>query len=249
MTANMNDTMRLQMAHRSVRQYRDEPIPEDTLKTLIRCGQAAASSSFVQAYSVVRVTRPEARAAIAEAAGGQPWIINAPEFLVFCADLRRIEAVSQQGGEGELEGYTEHGLVAVIDAALVAQNVFLAAESLGLGGVLIGGLRNDPQVTVEQLKLPRLVAPLFGFCLGWPDQDTAVKERLPVDVILHQDEYSDANFESEQAPYDQRIAGYYASRGLNAKTDDWSGSSLRAIQGKKREHMLPFLQQQGFFKK
>jgi nitroreductase len=225
----------LQFAHSSVRVYTDEPIKPELFETLIRAGQAAASSSFVQAYSVVRVTRPEARRAIAEAAGGQRWIEQAAEFLVYCADLRRIDAACRRAGRGELEGYAEHGVAAIVDVALMAQNVLVAAESVGLGGVFIGGIRNDPQVVVEQLKLPHLVVPVFGMCLGWPADRPEVKPRMPVAIVLHDDEYRDPS-DAETADYDATMADYYRSRAANVRASD-----------KKRPHMLAFLRQQGFF--
>ncbi len=242
----LTPTQQLQLRHRSVRRFQARPLDPGLLETLIRCGQAAATSSFIQAYSVVRVTRPEARAAIAAAAGGQVWIEQAPEFLVYCADLRRIDAACERSGREGLEGYSEHALAAVIDTALMAQNVLLAAESQGLGGVFIGGIRNAPEVIVEQLQLPRWVTPVFGMCLGWPDQDNEVKPRLPVDCVLHQDRYRDPTNES-MAGYDDRMAAYYASRGANVKLSDWSRATANAVQGKKREHMLGFLRSRGFF--
>ena len=144
----------LQVSHRSIRRYTGEPIPGELLAALIRAGQGAASSSFIQAYSIIRVTRPAARAAIARAAGNQPWIEQAAEFLIFCADLRRVDAACRHAGAGPLEGWTEHGLAAVVDVALMAQNVLLAAESVGLGGVYIGGIRNDPQTVVDNSRFP-----------------------------------------------------------------------------------------------
>ena len=209
---------------------------------------AAATSSFIQAYSIVRVTRPSARAAIAAAAGGQPWIEQAAEFLVFCADLRRINGACERAGKGALEGFTEHALAAVVDVGLMAQNVLLAAESQGLGGVYIGGIRNDPQVVVDQLRLPSLVAPVFGMCLGWPDEANEVKPRMPVDFVLHQDVYQEVSAE-RIALYDETMAAYYASRGSNIKLSDWSTAAATAVQGKKREHMHDFLRQQGFFRR
>lgn len=237
-----------QFRHASVRAYSDEAIKPELLATLIRAGQAAATSSFIQAYSVVRVTRPEARAAIAAAAGGQAWIEQAAEFLVYCADLRRVDGACRRAARGEIEGWSEHGIQAVVDVALMAQNVLLAAESVGLGGVFIGGIRNDPQVVVDQLRLPELVTPVFGMCLGWPAQHNPVKPRMPVEMVLHQDSYRDPSDE-EVAAYDATMADYYASRGSNVKLSDWSTATANAIQGKKREHMLPFLQGRGFFRR
>ncbi len=239
-------TQQLQLNHRSVRRFLSKPLDEGQLEELIRCGQGAATSSFIQAYSVVRVTRPEARAAIAAAAGGQVWIEKAAEFLVFCADLYRINAACERTGRGELEGYSEHALAAVVDTALMAQNVMLAAESQGLGGVFIGGIRNAPQVIVDQLGLPQRVTPLFGMCLGWPDEENEVKPRMPVDYILHQDRYRELSPE-RVAEYDEQMAAYYANRGANIKLSDWTDAVASAVQGRKREHMSEFLRSQGFF--
>jgi nitroreductase len=243
---SLTSVQELQLNHRSVRRFLDKPLNPGQLETLMRCGQAAATSSFIQAYSVIRVTKQEARRAIATAAGGQVWIEKAAEFLVFCADLRRIDTACERTGRGQLDGYCEHSLAAVIDVALMAQNVMLAAESDGLGGVYIGGIRNNPDAIVKELELPKWVAPLFGMCLGWPDQENPVKPRMAVDCVLHQDSYSDPSAE-QMAGYDAEMAEYYASRGANIKMSDWSNSAAEAMQGKKREHMLDFLRARGFF--
>lgn len=244
---SLSETQVLQLAHRSVRRFQSRPLDPGQLESLIRCGQAAATSSFVQAYSVVRVTRADARAAIAEAAGGQVWIERAAEFLVFCADLRRIDIACRKHGLGGLGGYAEHALVALVDVSLMAQNVLLAAESTGLGGVFIGGIRNDPDVVVAQLEIPEWVVPVFGMCLGWPDEDNEVKPRMPVDIVLHQDCYRDPPVE-QMADYDSEMAAYYRSRSSNSRMADWSTPVAQAMQNKKREHMLAFLQAQGLFR-
>ena len=202
---------------------------------------------YKRQYSVIRVTRPEVRAAIAEAAGGQAWIEQAPEFLIFCADLRRINGACMAAGRGELEGCSEHGLAAIVDVTLMAQNVLLAAESQGLGGVFIGGIRKDPQLVVDQLALPSLVLPVFGMCLGWPNEENEVKPRMPVGFVLHQDSYREVSAE-RMALYDEKMAAYYASRGSNIKLSDWSSAAAAAVQGKKRKHMLEFLRSRGFFR-
>jgi nitroreductase len=242
-----NPVIRLLTSHRSVRRYTSQPIPQALLADLIRAGQGAASSSFIQAYSLIRVTGPEARSAIARAAGGQTWIEQAPEFLVFCADLKRVDDACRREGAGPLEGWTEHGLAAVVDLALMAQNVLIAAESAGLGGVFIGGIRNDPEVLVRWLNLPELVVPVFGMCLGWPAESPDIKPRLPLDLVLHQDRYREPDARA-MADYDRTLADYYATRGSNARRGDWSSTSARAMQGKKREHLLPFLRRLGFFR-
>ena len=242
----MNELMKLMQAHSSVRSYKDKKISKDLFEELIASGQSAASSSFIQAYSVIRVVDSNKRQIIAEAAGGQSWIVEAPEFMVMCADMQRINYASQKHDEGELKGYTEHFIAATVDTALMAQNILLAAESAGLGGVFIGGIRNNPNIVAETLELPKHVYPVFGLCLGWPTQKNAVKPRLPVTTILHQNIYDIDAVAKSVDNYDEAIAAYYGSRASNSKSSDWSAPTSRAIQGKRREHMLQFLQERGF---
>lgn len=244
----MNPVMRTMLNHRSIRKYTDQPVEMETLKSIIQCGQAAASSSFIQAYSVINVTDPEHRAKIASAAGGQVWVEKAPVFVMLCADMHRISYCCEQEGLGALDGYAEHFLAAVVDVGLVAQNMMLAAESMGLGCVFIGGIRNDPGVVSELLELPQYVIPAFGMCIGWPDQDTEVKPRLPVDVVLHQGTYRAATVAEDVKTYDQAMSEYYRGRSDNQRMSDWSKQTAGAVQKKKREHIMSFLQEFGFNK-
>ncbi|RMG33327.1 MAG: oxygen-insensitive NADPH nitroreductase [Gammaproteobacteria bacterium] len=235
--------------HSSVRQYTDAPIDEDLLKEIVCCGQAASSSSFIQAYSLVRVCNHDKRKTIAEAAGGQAWVAAAPEFLVICADLQRVAYACRKADAGELEGWTEHFITATVDAALMAQNMMLAAEAAGLGGVFIGGIRNDPTTVAELLALPKQVYPVFGLCLGWPAQRNPVKPRFPVEAIVHTDRYDAQGVPGYVDAYDQTMMDYYRTRDSNARQSDWSTQTAAAVQGKKRQHMLGFLQARGFLKR
>lgn len=241
-------TIDLMLKHRSIRHFTEEKIETSVLESLISAGQSAASSSFIQAYSIVRVTDKAIREKIAEAAGGQPWINSAPEFLVYCADLKRVELACIQQDLGKLEGHTEHFLAATVDVALVAQNVLLAAESIGLGGVYIGGIRNEPQLLADLLQLPDQVYPVFGMCLGWPATEPEVKPRFPVRSILHEEHYQMDKVEADVADYDDQMKSYYTDRNGNKRLSDWSTQTAKAVQLKKREHMLHFLQKRGLLK-
>jgi len=245
----MNPILQAQTAHKSIRQYKDQPIEETLLKQLIQSAQGAASSSFIQAYSLVQVTNKDNRKKIATLAGGQKWVESAAEFLVICADLTRVEHCSLQQGLGKLEGNTEHFIAATTDATFMAQNLMLGAESVGLGAVFIGGIRNDPAQVAELLNLPDQVYPIFGLCLGYPDAEPDLKPRLPVDVVLHKDSYDNTRCASDVKAYDAQMHDYYQSRGDNQKSSNWSEQTANAVQKKKREHMLDFLQKRGFLKR
>ena len=244
-----NSVIEQMLAHRSIRSFSSRPVSEETLERLVKCGQAAASSSFIQAYSIVRVTDTLFREKIATAAGGQSWVVEAPEFFIFCADLKRVEAACLCHGAGKLEGHTEHFITATVDVALVAQNFLLAAESMGLGGVYIGGVRNDPQLVADLLALPDQVYPVFGMCLGWPAIDPDVKPRFPVSVVLHQNRYQTESIDAAITAYDKEMREYYKIRAGNTRVSDWSTQTAQAVQKKQRPHMLSFLRKRGLLKK
>ncbi len=130
----------------------------------------------------------------------------------------------------------------------MAQNLMLGAESEGLGAVFIGGIRNDPEKVSELLDFPNQVYPVFGLCLGWPDAIPELKPRFPVDVILHDESYNKDRTARDIAAYDEQIEHYYKERGSNQRLSNWSEQTAKAVQKKKREHMLEFLQKQGFVK-
>ncbi|MCC5882105.1 MAG: oxygen-insensitive NADPH nitroreductase [Halomonas sp.] len=240
----MNSTIELLKSHRSIRKFTDRKIPHELLVELIRAGQAAATSSHIQAYTVIHVTNPANREMIAELAGGQSYVATASDFLVFCADMKRPTEASQRTGANVVRGMTEQLLVASVDTALMAQNVAIAAESEGLGICYIGGIRNNPQEISDLLKLPEHVYPVFGMCLGYPAHEPDVKPRLPVEAILKEDVYTD---DSELvAAFDDAMQTYYGQRKGGNKDTNWSKNLGPLFDSKLRAHMREFLTKRGF---
>ncbi len=245
----MNPTIELLNSHRSIRKFTDEPVAQSTVDTLIKAGQAAATSSFIQACTVIQVSQGERRDALAEMANNQAYVSEAPVFLVFCADMKRHKLACDMHDSDMLSGYTEQFLTASMDCALFAQNVIVAAESLGLGGVYIGGLRNKIQGVSDLLELPELVYPVFGMCLGHPDQNPEVKPRLPLEVVLKQDRYDDSQDAERIAAYDSDVREYYKTRTGGNKDMTWSEQISDMLVKEARPHMLPFLNDKGFLKR
>ena len=242
----MNPTINLLTSHRSIRKFTDEPIDPALFQRLIEAGQAAASSSFLQGVTIIRVTDPDKRAALRAVANDQAYVETAAEFLVFCADLSRpMRCCEMHGGEAA-RGLTEQFIIATVDTALYAQNLVIAAESAGLGICYIGALRNDPVKATEILGLPRQVYPVFGLCLGHPAQDPEVKPRLPVSVTLKENSYSTEGEDEAIAAYDEAMRSYYANRSANIKIQGWSDQMAGLLGKEGRPHMLGFLQSQGF---
>jgi len=175
--------------HRSIRRYKPDPLPAGILETIVESAQRASTSSFLQQYTIVAVEEQERKARLAAWCGKQKQIHQCPTFLVFCADLHRLKRVCEREGTEIQTEYVEAFLTAAVDAALLAQNVALAAESLGLGMVYIGAIRNQPAEVVAELNLPDLVFPIFGMCLGYPAEEPAAKPRLPLPAVLHKEQY------------------------------------------------------------
>ncbi|WP_275285918.1 oxygen-insensitive NADPH nitroreductase [Halomonas elongata] len=240
----MNPTIELMKSHRSIRKFTEQRIPRETLLELIRAGQSAATSSHVQAYSVIHVTNPTNRERIAELAGGQDYIAHCSDFLVFCADMKRPTEASERTGADVTRGMTEQLLVASVDTALMAQNVALAAESEGLGICYIGGIRNNPEAISDLLRLPKHVYPVFGMCLGYPADQPDIKPRLPVETILKQDVYE--NDEEHVSAFDASMQRYYSERKGGNKASDWSHNLTPLFDTKLRPHMRDFLIERGF---
>jgi len=246
----MSEVLRLLKRHRSIRKFTDQSISQSHLRRLIQVGQAASTSSYIQSVSVVRVSQLEQRKAFAEIAGGQSYIESAAEFLVFCADLHRNRArVELSSGEVADFGWVEQFIAATVDVGLFAQNVVVAAEADGLGCCYIGGIRNDPEQVTRLLDLPELVYPVFGLCLGHPDQDPAIKPRLPVDAVLHDGSYQTPEVHQEILDqYDTNVKQYYLDRTKGKLSFTWSDQMAKQAETQKRQFMGKYLRKQGFIK-
>lgn len=242
----MNAVHQLLNSHRSIRKYTDQAIGDELLASIIRAGQAAATSSFLQGATVIRVRKPESREKLAVYAGNQAYVKTASEFLVLCADLKRPGNCCEQYNKPFEGDYTEHFIIATVDVALMAQNMVVAAEAAGLGICYIGGIRNNPREVADLLKLPKGVYPVFGLCLGYPDQDPECKPRLPIEVIMKDDVYSEEGDAERIADYDERVREYYRKRTGGGHGICWSEQVSTLLSEKARPHMRQFLAEQGF---
>ena len=241
--------------HASVRQYRPDPLPAEKVEQIVAAGQRSATSSNLQTYSVVVVTDLEKRARLAELCGDQRFIVEAPAFLAWCADLSRLERISQMRGYRQESSYVESFLVAAMDAAIAMQTATLAAESMGLGTCYIGAIRNEPDKVIELLRLPRLVFPVAGMTLGWPTVEPRTRPRLPLDVVLHWEQYDVSGEEEALHTYDREMVGLgiYQGRqvpvpGVEGEVEDygWMEHSARRVSKPARTGLRRVLEQQGF---
>ena len=242
----MNTTIENMQSHRSIRKFKDKAIPDEILEIILTSAQCAATSNFVQAYTIIRVDNQQNRQAIAKISGSQQWIIDAPVFLVFLADLNRLDAACRKHGKEMADGYMEQFIVATVDTALIGQNTLLAAESMGLGGLFIGAIRNNPKKMCDMLNIPDHAYPVFGMCLGYPDDMPPVKPRLPLEAIFKKETYDRKRDEAVLDTYDETTNDYYLSRDSNLKDETWSIQMAGFMSQIIRPHMKDFIESKGF---
>lgn len=226
----VSDVLAVQLAHRSVRRFGPREVGDDELAALVAAAQSAPTSSNLQAWSVVAVRDPERKARLAELAGGQAFIAQAPLFLVWVADLGRARRLAGRDGTPlAAADYLETTLIGFIDAALAAQNAVVAAASLGLGTVFVGAVRNHPDEIAAELALPRHTVAAFGLAVGEPDpaENAGIKPRLPQSAILHRERY-DTGADAHIDAYDQTLTAYNVRFGLPGA---WSDRVLARLGG------------------
>ena len=245
----MTPVLESMSAHRSIRKFTDRPVDADLLTSLITAAQCTSTSHHVQAYTIIHVTDADNRKKIADMAGPQSWVAAAPVLLVFCADLIRLVYACRHHTVEPETGWAEQLLVATVDTALLAQSLMLGAESAGLGGVFIGGIRNDPDLVCDLLHIPEHAFPVFGMCLGYPDDDPAPKPRLPLNMVFHQDRFPETINARDRTAYDDIIRAYYEQRAPKLKDRTWTRQMADFTGQVIRPHMKAFLEKKGFFKK
>ena len=237
----MTPTIKLMCSHRSIRAFSDQAITAEQRAAILDAAQSASTSSFLQCSSIIRITDPEMRNTLVTLSGGQKYLAQAAEFWIFCADFNRNQQICP---EAQL-GLAEQLLLGCVDTALMAQNAMVAAESLGFGGCYIGGIRNNIAEVTELLGLPKFVLPLFGMCLGSPEQDPDTKPRMPAAMLVHENHYQPLD-PALLAEYDRELVAYYESRDSNRRSESWSEHIQKTIIKESRPFILDYLHQQGW---
>lgn len=210
----MNPTLKTLLEHRSYRDYTDQPVDDADVDAIVEAARRAPSSINGQAISVVVVRDPARRARIAEIAGGQTWVAKAPVFICVVIDFAKTSAALESIGEKQvihesLEGFA----VGVLDAGIALTTISTAARGLGLGTVIIGGIRNDPQAMIDLLGLPPLTFPIVGCAIGHFASEPPLKPRLPVDTFRHDETWHGSPDAAAIAAYDAELMAYWESIG------------------------------------
>lgn len=176
---------------KTIRKYSNKEVSETLLDTLLEQAERTPTMGNLQLYSVI-VTRDDAmKQQLAPAHFNQPMVTGAPVVLTFCADFHRTSLWAAQ--RNATPGYDNllSFLNAATDTLLYCQTFCNLAEEQGLGTCFLGTTVYQPMTIIDLLKLPELVFPVATITLGWPDEDPAQSDRLPIKSILHKETYHD----------------------------------------------------------
>ncbi len=166
------------MTRASVRSYKPDDIPEDTVKEILEAAIQAPCAGNIQEWEFVVVRNPGNRKRLAQAAFEQNVVSDAPVVIVVCANIREI---------GNAYGERGENVYSIQDTAAATQNLMLSAWDKGIGSCWIGSF-NEKQVK-DILVLPGHVRPLAIIPLGYPASEPSKPARKPLEKTVHNDFY------------------------------------------------------------
>lgn len=244
-----NEMIKRQLSHRTIRAFKDEKISKEIFDQLIEVARRTATSTGMQASSIIRVIDPEIKKKIAEVCN-QQYVATAPELLIFLVDQYRNGQIAKEknGYEDSIRGM-DHFFSSFTDACITAQNVVNAAEALGLGTVYLGSILNDAEKICEILKLPELTFPVVGLGIGYPNQDPQLKPRMDMKYRVFENEYKIFdNYLDELKDYDEEMTTYYDLRDANRRVDSFTNQVVTRLKNSlpKRQEILKIIRDKGF---
>jgi nitroreductase/FMN reductase [NAD(P)H] len=239
--------------HRSHRKFSTRAVEPALLRLLLACALSAPSKSDLQQADIVHVTDRRTITAIAGLIHDMPWIANAPVFLVFCGNNRRLRQAGEWHGKPFVNDHLDHFMNAAVDAAIVMATFIRAAEAVGLATCPISHVRNHLPEVNEMLALPSCVFPVAGMCVGYPAESGRISARLPLEVTVHKDRFDESDIRGKIDAYDRRrhaLAPYRRQRHADRYPDSpfygWSEDKARQYSVPDREDFGAYIRGKGF---
>jgi nitroreductase len=239
--------------HRSIRRYRPDPVAPELLRLLLACALSAPTKSDLQQADIIHITDAGKRQRIVAAIPDMAWILDAPVFLVFCGNNRRIRHIGGWRGKPFANEHLDHFMNAAVDAGIVMMNFIRAAEAAGLGTCPISAIRNAIDATSHELELPEGVFPVAGLCVGYPATPGHISPRLAPEVTVHTNSYDETALRAQVDAYDQRRHANHPY-GKQRRTQSfgtaefygWSEDKARQYAEPERADFGAYIRRQGF---
>lgn len=225
-----NQTIELLYERASCRSWTDEQVPPKVLHTILEAGTHAATAGNLQPYAIITIEAQATKQILAEACG-QPFIAKAPVILMFCIDWRRSERWARlEAAPFKAPSIAVHFWLAFHDTVICTQTVATAADAMGLGSVYLAVPPLAYAQLQEQCHLPQKVMPLSMLCLGYPKARPKPRRKLPVEVVVHAEQYHEMDDEALVDSFHEK----YGSEGHHRITEERLqriGEVCRAIHG------------------
>jgi nitroreductase len=163
---------------RSVRAFKQQDVPEETVEKLIDAARHAPSAGNIQPWEFVIVRKLEVKRKLTRAALNQAFVEEAPVVIVVCANEKRSSM-----------GYGSRGktLYCIQDTAAATQNILLTTYSLGLGACWIGAFNEDE--AKRALNAPEGIRPVAIIPVGYPDETPSHRGIRPLNHIVHHENF------------------------------------------------------------
>lgn len=245
----VQEIVKSQLEHRTIREFKQEPISSDLFDLLMEIARRTPTSNGMQSSSILRITDPQIKQAIAEICK-QEYVATAPELLIFIVDQHRNQAIAlEKSVPQEYASDMDRFFQGYTDACITAQNVLVAAEAMGLGVVYLGSILNDSRRMCQLLKLPSLTYPVVGLGIGYPNQRPEKKPRMKQELRVFENQYRIfEHYLGEIKSYDEEMENYYDLRNANQRVDRFSDqiASRLSMVNVNRQQMLDVVREQGF---
>jgi nitroreductase/FMN reductase [NAD(P)H] len=191
-------------AHRVHRHFLARDIEPRLVRLLCACALSAPSKSDLQQADILVVRERRKIHAIADLLPEMSWVRDAPVFLVFLANGRRLPEISEMRGKPFPNDHFDLLFNATVDAAIVMTTFLRAAEAAGLGCCPISVIRDHAAIISDMLALPEKVIPVAGMCLGWPAEESGITSRLSLDTTIHEERFAEGDLATKIGAYDRR---------------------------------------------
>jgi len=193
-----NPVLTTMLRRKSIRRYTAEMPSDEMVTTIVRAGQQAP---FAAQLGSLLLSRKQKK---------NPF--GAPLLFTICADIHRLELIMAVRNWKLVTNDLSILLFAVQDAAYMAQNMVIAAESLGLGSCFLGNAPYRAEKIAEEYRLPERVFPIVQLTIGYPDENPPVRPRYPIGFTLFEDSYPELSEEAVREAMDVMDEGYLAQQ-------------------------------------
>jgi nitroreductase/FMN reductase [NAD(P)H] len=238
-------------SHSSHRKFKPDEIEPALIRLLCASALSAPAKSDLQQADILIVSDRGKRDAITSMLTEMWWTSEAPVFLVFLANGRRLPQFAKRHGTSFPNDHLDQFFNASVDAGIVLATFLRAAEAVGLGCCPISVIRDHAAKVSDILDLPDRVIPVAGMCAGWPNFPSRITPRLPLSVTLHENTFSE-NATAIEA-YDQRresVRPYTSQRDVatHGRSDayGWSMDKARQYSTPQRADFGAFVRAKGF---